>query len=294
VSQNKHISVLLKPFLDFFEGMKIKVFFDGTLGAGGHSKALLEKHPEIDLLIGSDVDKNALDIAEESLKEWKNKVKFFQGNFSNINDYLKKTGVTCVDGIFLDLGLSSMQIDSEERGFSFRFNSPLDMRMNTCLEFTAKDAVNSLSEKELAFIFKEYGEEPRYKQAARAIIEKRRKKKIQTTQDLIDVLMPVVGKKRGHHPMTLIFQALRIYINDELGNLKEGLTKGIENLCVGGKIGVISFHSLEDRIVKNIFRDSQEVEVLTKKPMCASYEEIRKNRRARSAKMRFAMKVENE
>ncbi|MBI5345846.1 MAG: 16S rRNA (cytosine(1402)-N(4))-methyltransferase RsmH [Chlamydiae bacterium] len=295
MSPNKHISVLLQPFLDFFKGSNIRTFFDGTLGAAGHAKALLKEHPEIELFIGCDQDKEALSLAKENLKEWEKKVKLFHGSFVDMDKYLDQLKTPCVDGIFIDLGISSMQIDSEVRGFSFRFNAPLDMRMNTEMELTARDIINSYSEKELEFIFKEYGEEPQYKQAAKAIIATRRRRKIETTQDLIDVLSGVLRKKRGHHPLTLVFQALRIAVNDELNSLKAFLAKGIQRLCEKGKIGVISFHSLEDRIVKNFFKEHQEmIEILTKKPVAPDYIECRKNRRARSAKMRFAMRGKNE
>ncbi len=285
----KHFPVLLKEFLNFFEEDKLIIFFDGTVGAGGHAAALLEAHPEIEIYIGCDQDKSALAIASETLKPWMKKVRLVHENFSNIDDILYKMKIKKIDGIFLDIGVSSMQLDTEERGFSFRFDAPLDMRMNKSNSFTARDVVNKYSEKELYRIFKEYGEEKRARAAARKIVQDRKRKKINTTFELVEILAPVLGKRKRIHPATKVFQALRICVNDELGALKKALRSAAEKLNENKKIGVISFHSLEDRIVKHSFREDENLEVLTKKPVTAGKDE--NNPRARSAKMRFAKKA---
>ncbi len=288
-----HFPVLLAEFLEYFEGINIKVFFDGTLGAAGHAQAILEAHPEIEIFIGCDQDKMALDLAQERLKPWMGKVVLFHGNFSELPDFLDKLNIQHVDGCFLDLGLSSMQLDSEERGFSFKYDAPLDMRMNKQNALTAQDVVNRYSEKDLARIFKEYGEERRWKKVAEAIVQARRKKEIVTTNDLLEVIGKVVKRTKRINPATLIFQALRIEVNNELKHIQDGINFAIERLSPNGRIGVISFHSLEDRIVKHTFRDKKNIlDILTKKPIISSFGERRRNPRSRSAKMRFAEKVE--
>ncbi|NGX34808.1 MAG: Ribosomal RNA small subunit methyltransferase H [Candidatus Anoxychlamydiales bacterium] len=285
----KHFPVLLKEFLQIFENSEIEVFLDGTVGGAGHARAILEAHPEIKTFIGVDQDKVALDLANENLKPWMNKVNLFHENFKNLDKILAEMNIEKCDAMFFDIGLSSMQVDEPSRGFSFRYDAELDMRMDQNIEITAKEIVNNYSEKQLEQIFREYGEERKSKRAAKEIIEKRRRNKINTTFDLIKVLEPVLGKRRKIHPVTKIFQALRICVNDELNALKEGLNSAILKLKENGIIGVVSFHSLEDRIVKHTFKDDVSLEVITKKPIRASFEE--KNKRARSAKMRFAKKI---
>lgn len=289
VKKIRHFPVLLKEFIRFFEDSEIEVFFDGTLGAAGHARAILEEHEEIETFIGCDRDKDALDLAAQNLKPWMGKVSLMHANFKEIDEILDEMNIKFCDGIFFDLGVSSMMLDQPERGFSFRFDAELDMRMDRRSALSAKDIVNSYSEKELEEIFRLYGEERKSKKAAKQIIEKRRRRKINTTFDLVEALEPVLGKRRKIHPATRIFQALRICVNDELGALKMGLEKGINRLNEGGKIGIISFHSLEDRIVKHTLRDNETIEILTKKPIRPAFDE--KNRRARSAKMRFAKKI---
>ncbi|NGX41121.1 MAG: Ribosomal RNA small subunit methyltransferase H [Candidatus Anoxychlamydiales bacterium] len=284
----KHFPVLLKEFIKSFEGRKIEVFLDGTLGGAGHARAILEAHPEIVTFIGLDQDKTALDLANENLKPWMGRVNLFHENFKNLDKVLDEMNIEFCDAMFFDLGFSSMQIDEPKRGFSFRYDAELDMRMDQNIEITAKEIINTWPEKKLEEIFREYGEERKSKRVAREIVEKRRRNKINTTFDLIKVLEPVLGKRRRIHPVTKIFQALRICVNDELNSLKEGLNKAILRLKEDGILGVISFHSLEDRIVKHTLKDDETLEVLTKKPIRASFEE--KNKRARSAKMRFAKK----
>lgn len=280
----KHKPVLLREILEAFAGQNLKTFFDGTLGAGGHAKVLLEAHPEIKRYIGCDKDPRAHALAKEVLGE---KVEFVRGSFAEMLAELE----CCVDGCLLDVGVSSMQFDEKERGFSFMGEAPLDMRMDPEGELTAERIVNRYPEKELARIFFEYGEETRSRPIAKAIVEARRRRPIRTTKELVDIVAPIA--RRGKlHPATLVFQALRIEVNDELGQLERGLKKGIEKLCPGGRIAVISFHSLEDRLVKNIFRDGKDqLKILTKKPIVPSLDEIRANPRSRSAKLRVAEKV---
>jgi 16S rRNA (cytosine1402-N4)-methyltransferase len=293
MSEQKHIPVLLQKILQFFENKKISVFFDGTLGAAGHAEAILKHHPEIEAFLGCDQDYQAIDLAKKNLSAWKDKVFFFHGNFSLIEEFLKEVGRDKLDGALLDIGISSMQIDTPERGFSFQRNGPLDMRMDQSSRLTAEEVVNRFPEKILGEIFRDLGEEPRWRQAAKEIVKRRKEKKIKTTEDLIQVLYPVLRKPKKIHPLTLVFQALRIYVNGELEALKTSLPLIMNHLNDQGRLAVISFHSLEDRIVKNVFRDSPKTSwhVITKKPLEAQEEEKRKNPRSRSAKLRVIEKV---
>ncbi len=296
---------MLNEFLSFFEGKKISVFFEGTLGAGGHAKALLEAHPEIEVYIGCDKDPESLEIAKVNLAPWKDKVELVQGDFSDLDVYLKKKKIKTVDGFFFDVGVSSMQLDKGHKGFSFSKEGPLDMRMDPYGDVTAEYIVNTFSEKELGNLFREYGEERQWKMAAKAVVDARKKERIKTTTELANIIVEAFQNKRGKlHPATLIFQALRICVNKELDALNMALTKSIQFLSKGGRVGVISFHSLEDRIVKNVFKDASLVtkdekkkgkaallHILTKKPLQATLNEIKFNPRSRSAKMRFAEKM---
>jgi 16S rRNA (cytosine1402-N4)-methyltransferase len=278
----KHIPVLMREVLDVFAEKEIRVFFDGTLGAGGHAKAILEAHPEIERYIGCDRDPKAHELATEVLKPWREKVEFVRGSYA---EQVKEVE-GCIDGFLIDIGVSSMQLDERERGFSFMGDAPLDMRMDPEGRLTAEEIVNRYSEVEIARIIFEYGEERRSRQVAKAIVEARRKRRIRTTGELVEIIKPVATRGRLH-PATLTFQALRIAVNDELGQLERGIDAAIKKLCPGGRIAVISFHSLEDRIVKNSLRDAKDrLKVLTKKPIGPSAEEIRANPRSRSSKLR--------
>ncbi|MDN3507685.1 MAG: 16S rRNA (cytosine(1402)-N(4))-methyltransferase RsmH [Simkaniaceae bacterium] len=302
MSSQKHVPVLIDEVLDHFEGVELKVFFDGTIGAGGHAEAILQAHPEIETYIGCDRDGQAHEIAGEKLAPFKEKVKFFRGNFADLDQALEELGIEQVDGFFFDLGVSSMQLDQGERGFSFQKEGELDMRQDRRETLTAKEIVNHWPEKKLGEIFRVYGEERRWRQAAQAIVEERRNKKFETTKELAELIEKKVGRsKKKLHPATLIFQALRIVVNKELESVERGIAKAMEFLAPGGRIGAISFHRLEDSIVKNLFRDaSRSIEknkaplmhLLTKKPIVASLEEQRRNRRSRSAKLRFAEKAQ--
>lgn len=278
----KHIPVLLREVLEVFEGKSLKTFFDGTLGAGGHAKALLKAHPEIERYIGCDRDPRAHGLAKEALSPWGEKVEFVRGSYAEM--VAEVDG--CIDGFLIDIGVSSMQFDEKERGFSFMGDAPLDMRMDPEGALTAAQVVNRYSEKELARIIFEYGEERRSRQVAKAIVEARKKRPIRTTGELVEIIKPFATRGKLH-PATLTFQALRIEVNDELGQLERGLKAAIEKTCSGGRVAAISFHSLEDRIVKNVFRDAKDkVQILTKKPVGPSAEEIRANPRSRSSKLR--------
>jgi len=290
-----HEPILVKEFLSFFSELTLRHYIDGTVGAGGHAHAILEAHPEIERLYGFDRDPEALEIAGETLKSFQEKITLIHSNFLDFDQYVPES----VEGIFLDLGVSSMQLDRPEKGFSLYKEGPLDMRMDPTSHPDAEEVVNHYSEKELGQIFREYGEEPRWRQAAKAIVEARRKKRLKTTTDLTEALKLVLtwGGRRGKkiHPMTLVFQALRIFVNDELKGLEKAIPKGIEALAPGGRFGVLTFHSLEDRIVKHTFRrfamEEKVVKVLTKKPLIAGEEETRRNPRSRSAKLRFIEKL---
>lgn len=280
-----HVPVLVREVLEVFRERTLHTFFDGTLGAGGHAKALLEAHPEIERYIGVDRDPRAHELASLNLAPWVEKVEFVRRGYAEV---VKKV-VGCIDGFLIDVGVSSMQLDEGERGFSFMKDAPLDMRMDPEARLTAAEIVNRFSEKELARILFEYGEERRSRQVAKAIVEARRKRQIRTTGELVEIIKPFATKGKLH-PATLTFQALRIVVNDELGQLERGLHAAIDKLCPEGRMAVISFHSLEDRIVKNVFRDSDELKVLTKKPIGPSAEEARANPRSRSSKLRAAEK----
>ena len=283
-----HKPVLLDEVLCFFEQMRLLVFVDGTVGAGGHAAALLQAHPEIEVYYAIDRDESALELAQQNLKAFSN-VEYVHTNFAKFKG-------EAVDGMLLDLGVSSMQLDQDKRGFSFSHDGPLDMRMDQSARLNAKEIVNRYSEKELGRIFREYGEEKRWRRAAEAIVEARQKKQIVTTKQLVEVLKPVLGWHRKHfNPMTLIFQALRIEVNGELSCLEKALEDAVVSLNSSGRLAVISFHSLEDRIVKQTFRklkvEEKNIHLLTKKPMIATDDEIKKNPRSRSAKLRVIEKL---
>jgi 16S rRNA (cytosine1402-N4)-methyltransferase len=292
-----HQSVLLNEVVDLFKDKQLKIFIDATLGAGGHSIELLKGHPEVKKWIGIDQDIDALNIAKERLKD-------FPVEYKNVN--FSQATLPNTDGILADLGVSSMQFDQAEKGFSFRFEGPLDMRMDRRRELTAEIIVNEWEEKELVRIFKEYGEEQKAKFAARAIIKGR---PFYTTTELHDCLQKVLYNPRSKiNPATKVFQALRIAVNDELEVIKQFIPKAIAALNKGGRLAIITFHSLEDRIVKQSFQDLASDKVTTsglgglfleKEPLVKlinkgigpTEEEIRLNPRARSARLRCVEKL---
>lgn len=280
----EHVPVLVREVLEVFSPLSLPRFFEGTVGAGGHARAILEAHPEVALYFACDRDLEAHALAKRNLESWEKKIRWIHGPFGELKSYLE--GET-IDGFLFDVGVSSMQIDQGERGFSFQKEGPLDMRMDPTTGKSAEELLFRLPEKELSRIFFEYGEERRARQVAKAIVEVRKKKRLKTTSDLIRVLEPVLGKQKGKiHPATRVFQGLRIAVNDELGELRRGVEAALEALVPGGRGAVITFHSLEDRIVKELFKNDPSLTVLTKKPLVASLEEQKKNRRSRSAKLR--------
>lgn len=286
-----------------------RTYVDGTVGGGGHAREILRASSPDGRLVGIDRDEDALAEARENLKEFGPRVALVKENFRNIRKALTGLGIERVDGVLLDLGVSSFQLDRAGRGFSFRYDAPLDMRMDTSQELTAKDLVNTMGVDELARVFRDYGEEREAKRIARAIERARSRRPIETTLELSSIVQDAVPKKlqsRKIHPATRVFQALRIAVNDELGSLEEGLRAGFEALGDGGRMAVISFHSLEDRIVKEFFRElstgcicppripkcvcgrKPRAKLLTRKAVVASEEEVDTNPRSRSAKLRAA------
>jgi 16S rRNA (cytosine1402-N4)-methyltransferase len=298
-----HIPVLCSEVVAAFEGCTLRTFFDGTVGAGGHAEAILAAHPEMERYIACDKDPRAHELAKRQLEPWGKKVEFVRGSYADIAQILDEKDIATVDGFLIDIGVSSMQLDEGTRGFSFRFEGPLDMRMNPESDLTADTIVNEYSKADLERIFWEYGEERQSRRAADAIVQARKKKRIATTTQLIDIVKPVL-KWGKVHPATLIFQALRIAVNDELGELERGLSAAIHRLSQGGRLAVISFHSLEDRIAKHRIKELEYKEakknreatgclqILTKKPIEASPIEAKSNPRSRSAKLRVAEKVQ--
>lgn len=311
-AEDLHVSVLLAESLQFLAPERGGIYVDATLGMGGHSEAILQVSSETRVL-GIDQDSEAIAYAEKRLEKFGERFRRFHANFSEIENVLAVAGVERVDGILADLGVSSLQFDSETRGFSFRFDAPLDMRMDASSEEeTAAELLERLSEFEIARIIYEYGEERFSRRIARRIIERRENgASPQTTRELAELVAGVVrtGKKDKIHPATRTFQALRIAVNGELEILENFLRSAIDKLNKEGRLVVISFHSLEDRIVKQTFQKlagkctcppnfpgcvcgaEKRVEILTKKPIVPTEEETEANPRARSAKLRACLKL---
>lgn len=307
-----HVSVLLNECI---ENLKIKpdgVYVDCTMGGAGHSKEIVKKLSDKGLFIGFDQDKNAINTAKERLSEYESRVKFVHSNFENIKEELEKIGVYKIDGVLADLGVSSHQLDEAERGFSYMQDAPLDMRMDVRCEFSAYDVVNTYTEDELTKIIKDYGEDNWAKRIAKFIVEERVNKPIETTGELVDIIKKAIPKKAridGPHPAKRTFQAIRIEVNNELGVITKMINDASSIMNEGGRICIITFHSLEDRIVKNAFKylasdcicpqhlpicqcnKESEVKIITRKPILPSNEEIEVNPRSRSAKLRVAEKI---
>lgn len=267
-------------------------YIDATFGAGGHTRALLQRGV---CVLALDQDPNTtvyLDaLREELLPQTMNNLRNHYGNFRFLDVYAAEAGVAPVAGVLFDLGVSSMQLDEGERGFAFRQDGPLDMRMSEAGE-SAADVVNTRSQEDLAALIYKYGEERHSRRLARAIVETRDKQPIATTQDLVTVLQDAYpGGYRREHPARRTFQALRIYVNDELGALEDALAAAERTLEAGGRLVVLSYHSLEDRIVKHFIKGSSTLSALTKRPLTATEAEIARNPRSRSAKLRVAEKV---
>ncbi len=301
-----HVSVLLSETLELLEPHKGGLFIDATLGLGGHAEAILQSSGDVQLL-GIDQDAEALAKATERLKVFGERFQSRQANFRNLKEVWQSLGEPPVIGILADLGVSSLQLDSPERGFSFRFDAPLDMRMNQDSGETAYDLLETLEENELADIIYQYGEERFSRRIARRIVEKRANGETpKTTRELAELLEKTVRTKEKIHPATRTFQALRIAVNRELEILESFIETAVDILQPEGRLAVISFHSLEDRIVKHTLRKlagqpvdapripvklTKHIEILTRRPMQASENEILRNPRARSAKLRVAKKL---
>lgn len=307
----EHIPVLLEEVV---EGLKIAengIYVDGTLGGAGHSTEIL-KRLKYGKLVGIDQDLNAISKAKMELEKFEDKVIIIHDNFINLDSVLDKLGIEKVDGILFDLGVSSHQLDEGERGFSYQTDAMLDMRMDTTQSTSAWDVVNKYSESELEKILWEFGEERWAKRIAEFIVLERKTGPINTTFDLVSVIkkaIPKGARQTGHHPAKKTFQAIRIEVNRELDILKEAVIKANRRLKSGGRICVITFHSLEDRIVKDTFKElnqdcicpkefpvcmcdkKRELKIITRKPILPSKEEIENNPRSRSAKLRIGEKV---
>lgn len=307
-----HKSVLLNETIEGLNVRKGKIYLDGTLGGAGHSYEILKKLHGTGLLIGIDQDQEALKAARERLSEFKN-VEYFNLNYIDFEKALDELGIEKIDGVLLDIGVSSYQFDNPERGFSYRFDAPLDMRMDKSLEISAKDIVNTYSEDEITEIIREYGEEKWASRISKFIVQERKNKKIDTTFELVEIIknaIPAGARRNGPHPAKRTFQALRIEVNKELDVLNNSIDKFVHRLNPGGRIAIITFHSLEDRIVKNSFKylekdcicpptspictcnKKREIKIITRKPITASEEELRENNRSHSAKLRIAEKLE--
>ncbi len=290
-----HIPVLLKEALDYLNIQPGKKYIDCTLGGGGHSLEIIKRGGQ---LLALDVDPDAIGQVQEKMQNSglkSNKATLVNENFAQLKDVAEKNGFGKADGILFDLGVSTHQLETPKRGFSFNLDGLLDMRMDPRLIVTAKELVNVLNEGELYDLFTKFGEEHYSRPIARAICSARRIRLITTCDELAKIVLSVRkrGPKDRTHPATRVFQALRIIVNDELNNLKQGLGDAIQILNKDGRVAVISFHSLEDRIVKNFFKEQQSLgilEIKTKKPIIPTDEEIEQNSRSRSGKLRVAQK----
>ncbi len=300
-----HIPVLYRETIDNIVLNKDGVYMDCTLGGGGHSQGILEELSEKGKLIAIDQDEQAIAFATKRLQRFGDKVKIFKNNFSNMDVVAYMAGIDKFDGIIMDIGVSSTQLDEAERGFSYRFDAPLDMRMDKQQKISAYNVVNEYSEEKLLKILYEYGEERFSKRIVKNIIEARKIKPVETTFELVDLIKKATGYGGKKHPAKKTFQAIRIEVNRELEVLTEAIEKGLKLLKKGGRLGIITFHSLEDRIVKQKFKEIEkscicppdipmcicgkksEARVITKKPIIAAENELDENNRAHSAKLRI-------
>jgi len=267
------------------------LYVDGNLGLGGHTEKILETCGPTGQVVGFDWDAAALTLAQERLARFEGRVRYVHENFTSIKETLMELGIGTIDGLLLDLGLSSLQLDASGRGFSFKGSEPLDMRMDQRQATTAAQLVNEASEEELADIFFYYGEERQARRIAERIVEHRRKQQIVSTDQLVDVVDQAIPKRfhpKKIHVATKVFQALRIAVNRELDSLEQILADGAGLLAPGARFCVISFHSLEDRLVKQAFRENPLLDVITSKPIIPGRAECLRNPRARSAKLRVA------
>jgi len=307
-----HIPVLAQQVLDVLQPAPGKLFLDGTVGGGGHSSLLLAASAPDGFLLGLDQDDEALAEATRRLAPYEGRYRLIRSNFADMAAAAAEAGLSGFDGILLDIGVSSHQLDAPERGFSFHNDAPLDMRMDRRMPLSAADVVNTYSEDELTDIFYRYGEENWSRRIAKFIVEQREKKPLATTLELAELIkraIPAAKREKDQHPAKRVFQALRIEVNQELSVLTRGMEAALQLLKPGGRLAVISFHSLEDRIVKEMFRDwatgcicppkqpictckhQAQVKVLTRKPLLATPQELEENYRAHSAKLRAVEKL---
>lgn len=307
----KHYSVMCNEIIDSLNIKSDGIYVDATLGYAGMSSKILEKLNDNGLLIGIDQDREAREYSQKLLSEIKDNFKIVDSNFVNLKEILKRLNISEVDGIIFDLGFSSPQVDDEKRGFSFMSDAPLDMRMNLDAKLTAKEVVNDYKEEDLVKYFFLYGEEKLSKVIAKKIVEYRNNKEIESTLELVEIIKSATGANYFYknHPERKIFQAIRIIVNNELEVLEKVLPDAISLLKKGGRLSIISFHSLEDRIVKNIFKEYSEVneifkglpnvpeeyqakiKLINKKPIEASKEELEENTRSHSAKLRIVERI---
>ena len=307
----KHYSVMLSETVDFLKVKEKGVYVDGTLGGGGHSLEILKRAKDV-RLIGIDRDREALSAAKKRLSDFENQITLVHDNFSNLNSVLDNLEIDEIDGMVLDLGVSSYQLDNGERGFSYISDAPLDMRMNKDDEKTAYDVINGYTKDELSEIFFGYGEEKWSKRIAQFIEDRRKHNPIKTTAELADIVKAAIpkGAREGiAHPEKRVFQAVRIEVNGELTILKTAVTDAVKRLKSGGRLAVITFHSLEDRIVKETFSElfkgcicpadfpvcvcgkKPQIKLITRKPILPSKAEIEVNSRSKSAKLRVCEKL---
>ncbi len=291
---SEHLPVMPDEVLEWLQPAAGKTILDGTLGLGGHSSLIAEKLGPTGRLIGLDRDENAIALATARLDSAPCRVDIYHSRYSEMSSVLENIGVTGVDGVLLDIGVSSMQLDRAERGFSFMREGPLDMRMDESTGMTAADIVMTYSEEELARIIYEYGEERFSRKIAKAIIEYRKQQNITTTLQLAGIIENILPRRGKIHPATRTFQGLRIEVNQELQELQTGIEAAVNALNPGGRFVLITFHSLEDRIAKYRTRELAEAGLITlvkKKVIKPSYQECQVNRRARSAKLRVVEKI---
>ena len=308
----KHISVLLEESIEFLSIKEIGIYVDGTLGGGGHSLQILSHLSEKGRLIGIDRDAEALAAAKMRLKDYENQVIFHKGNYCEVKSVLEKYGVDGIDGAVLDLGVSSYQLDNGERGFSYNHDARLDMRMDRGQDFSAYDVVNTYDRFALAKIFSDYGEEKFAMQIANKIDTYRKTKPVETTFELAELIkegIPAAARREGGHPAKRVFQAIRIEVNSELSLLKKSVEDFFDVLKPGGRLAIITFHSLEDRIVKTCFKDfttgctcppnfpicvcgkKPRGKLVNKKPVVAGNKELEENPRSSCAKLRVIEKL---
>ena len=289
-----HVPVLIKEVLEYLDLKPNQNFIDATVGDGGHAAAILEKTSPNGKLLAIDRDSGSIIRARSKLEEFGNRVLFINDSFGNLEKIARENDFGLANGILFDFGMSSSQLENSGRGFTFAKDEILDMRYDNKTPITAEDVVNGYSEKELAEIFKRFGEEPYAIKIARAIIQNCRKERIKTTGELVKIIDKTIRRRGRLHPSTLVFQALRIEVNQELAEIEKALKIVLEILKKGGCAAFISFHSLEDRLIKNWSRDLDklgEIKILNKKPIIASADELKINPRSRSAKLRIVVSL---